>query len=348
MLAEVALPDRDPAIAAAVEARLAEKTMPPGALGRLQRLATALAVAQDSAHPVPGPAEAVVFAGDHGLVAEGVSAWPQAVTALMVETLCAGGAAAAVLARAEGARLEIVDVGVATPYRAPPPGLVEARIRPGTRNALVEDALSAGDRAAALAAGAAAALRARDRGARVLVPGEMGIGNTAAAALLAHALAGLPLEVLAGPGAGLDPAGVAAKRAILERVAARRPGPLDAPAALAAFGGFEIAAMAGAMVAGASARMAVLVDGFIATAAAMAALAAHPGIRPALIFAHRSAEPGHRAMLQALGAEPLLDLDLRLGEGTGGLAALPMLRLACRILDEMATFESAGIPRDAG
>ncbi|MDT8344831.1 MAG: nicotinate-nucleotide--dimethylbenzimidazole phosphoribosyltransferase, partial [Thermohalobaculum sp.] len=173
--------------------------------------------------------------------------------------------------------------------------------------------------------------------------GEMGIGNTSSAALLAHAVEGLPLAPLAGPGAGLDAAGVARKIAILERAAARRPGRLAPVEALAAFGGLEIAAMAGALIGAASTGAAVLVDGYISTAAAMVALAARPEARASCIFAHRSREPGHRLMLAHLGVDPLLDLDMRLGEGTGALLALPILRAAARMLAEMATFESAGI-----
>ncbi|MEM6972381.1 MAG: nicotinate-nucleotide--dimethylbenzimidazole phosphoribosyltransferase [Pseudomonadota bacterium] len=349
VLADCVVAPRDAAIADRIAARWAEKTMPPGALGRLITLGTALGVAQHTDRPQGAPAEVIVFAGDHGLVAEGVSAWPQAVTALMVETLAAGDAAASVMARSVGARLEIVDVGVATPYRAPPAALIDARIRAGTRNALHVNALTPKEVTAALTLGAAAAERALQRGARVLVLGEMGIGNTAAAALLAHAVAGLDLETLVGPGAGLDAAGVAGKRAVLERVLARHdtpPSGWDGQAALSAFGGLEIAAMAGGMIGGAAGKAAVIVDGFIATAAALVAVSVRPEIRPSLIFAHRSAEPGHRLMLDSMSAAPVLDLDLRLGEGTGGIAALPMVAMAARLLEEMATFESAGISRD--
>ncbi|MEL6766993.1 MAG: nicotinate-nucleotide--dimethylbenzimidazole phosphoribosyltransferase [Pseudomonadota bacterium] len=330
-------------LADTLAARLSRKTMPPGALGKLGALAIALGVAQRREVPAGGPAEALVFAADHGLVAAGISAWPQDVTALMVERLVLGDAAAPVLARASDARVTVVDVGVAGAYRVPLPDLVDARQRAGTRNAAEEDALTPAEVQGALEAGADAADAALARGALVLAPGEMGIGNTGTAALLAHAVGGLDLATLAGPGAGLDAAGVARKRAVLERVVARRPGRLDAEAALVAFGGLEIAAMAGAMIAGGSGRAAVLVDGFIATTAALLALAARPELRPSLIFAHRSAEPGHRLMLNHLGAEPLLDLGLRLGEGTGGLLALPLLKAAAAVMAEMATFESAGI-----
>ena len=343
MLSAYSIEPAPEGLAAEIRARIAAKTMPAGALGRIEDLALGLALAQRTVEPVAAPAEAIVFAADHGIVAEGVSAWPAEVTALMVANFCKGGAAANVFARAADARLTVVDAGVATPLAPDLPGLARRAVRPGTRNAAVEDALTAEEVAAALALGAEMAEQALARGARVLVLGEMGIGNTSAAALLAHAIGAIPLSVLAGPGAGLDAAGVAHKHAVLERAAARRPGRLGAEEALAAFGGLEIAAIAGAVIAAAASRAAVLVDGFIATAAALVALAARPEAKDACIFAHRSAEPGHRAMLEHLNARPLLDLDLRLGEGSGALLALPLVQAAAAMLAEMATFEGAGI-----
>ena len=212
-----------------------------------------------------------------------------------------------------------------------------------TRNAAVEDALTVDEVARTLAFGAGLAVEAVVGGARVIALGEMGIGNTSAATLVAHAVAGIDLGVLTGPGAGLDADGVGRKLAVLVRAAARRPGPLAAGDALAAFGGLEIVAMAGALIGAASRGAVVLVDGFIATAAALAALAARPEAKPYCVFAHRSKEPGHARMLEWLEVEPLIDLDLRLGEGTGALLALPLLRSACAMLNEMATFESAGV-----
>ncbi|MEO1775376.1 MAG: nicotinate-nucleotide--dimethylbenzimidazole phosphoribosyltransferase [Pseudomonadota bacterium] len=343
VLPEQQIPAPPAGLEEAVRAAWAEKTMPPGALGGLIDLSVALAGAQQTATPAARPAEALIFAADHGLVAEGVSAWPSAVTALMVETIASGDAASAVLARAASVPLSLVDVGVAAAYRTPPPGLIDRKIRDGTRNAAVEDALLAAEVTSALGVGAEVAEAALSRGARVLILGEMGIGNTSAAALVAQAVTDLPLEGLVGPGAGLDAPGIDRKRAVLRQAVARRPGRLSAPEALAAFGGLEIAAMAGAMIAGAAGRAAVLVDGFIATSAALVALAARPEIRPALIFAHRSAEPGHALMLDHLGARPILGLDLRLGEGSGALTAFPLVEAAARLLSEMATFRSAGI-----
>ena len=223
------------------------------------------------------------------------------------------------------------------------PALLRAGIRKGTRNAMHEDALTAGETQAALQFGARIAAEKANAGARVIAIGEMGIGNTSSAALLAHKLADIPIADLAGPGAGLDAQGVTRKAEILQRVAARRPETLTPEQALAAFGGLEIAGMAGAVIGAASAGAVVLVDGFIASAAALCALKARPDAAPYAVFAHRSKEPGHRRILDALSVEPLIDLDLRLGEGTGALLAFPLLRNACAMLRDMATFESAGV-----
>jgi nicotinate-nucleotide--dimethylbenzimidazole phosphoribosyltransferase len=262
----------------------------------------------------------------------------------MVANFLAGGAAANVFARSVGCAITVVDAGVATEL-PPDPALVRLGIGRGTRNAAVEDAMTPAEAGRAAAAGAELAAAAVRDGARAVLLGEMGIGNTASATLLAHALAGLDLGRATGPGAGLDAAGVARKRAVLERAAARRPGPLAPMEALAAFGGFEIAAMAGALLGAASAGALAVVDGFIAGAAALVAIRARPEAAPHAVFAHRSAEPGHAGLLDALGARPLLDLDMRLGEGTGALLALPVMRAACAMLADMATFEGAAVSR---
>lgn len=342
MLNDLRISPIDAALRQRVQQLIDGKTKPPGALGRIEALALQIALAQGTEAPAADPAHLLIFAGDHGLVAEGVSAWPQEVTAQMVLNFLQGGAAANVFARTHGVQLTVADAGVAAdlPDHAE---LQRADIRRGTRNAAHEDALMPDEVASALRFGADLARARVAAGDRLLAIGEMGIGNTASAALLAHAVAGLDLDALTGPGAGLDPAGVARKRAILMRTAARRPGRLAALEALAAFGGLEIAAMAGALVAAASARTPCLVDGYIATAAALVAIAARPDAEPYVIFAHRSHEPGHRLMLEALGADPVLDLDLRLGEGTGALLAIPLLRAACAMVAEMATFDSAGV-----
>jgi nicotinate-nucleotide--dimethylbenzimidazole phosphoribosyltransferase len=346
MLPELPIAPPDERLRAEVRAAIDAKAKPPGSLGRIEALALQMALAQGTARPAADPARLLIFAADHGLVAEGVSAWPQAVTAQMVANFLAGGGAATVFARSVGCEVTVVDAGVAAglpPRLQGDPALVRLGIRAGTRNAAAEDALTRGEAERAVAAGAELAIAAARGGARAVLLGEMGIGNTASATLLAHALAGLDLGRATGPGAGLDPAGVARKRAVLERAAARRPGPLTPLDALAAFGGLEIAAMAGALIGAASAGAVCVVDGFIAGAAGLVALRARPEAAPYAVFAHRSAEPGHAGILAALGATPLLDLDMRLGEGTGALLALPLMRAACAMLAEMATFEGAGV-----
>ena len=342
MLSDLNIPAPDVSLGERVQAAIDSKTKPPGSLGRIEALALQMALAQNSESPSADPAHLIIFAGDHGLVDEGVSAWPQEVTAQMVMNFLSGGAAANVFARTNGCGITVADAGVVgdLPDSA---DLARAGIRRGTRNAARQDAMTSAELDAALAFGASLASDRIEQGAKVIALGEMGIGNTASAALLAHAVAGLDLDALTGPGAGLDPDGVNRKREILARTAARRPGQLDPSVAMAAFGGLEIAGMAGALIAGAAGRTVVLVDGFIATAAAMVALAARPEARPYVVFAHRSHEPGHRLMLDALLATPILDLDMRLGEGTGGLLALPLLRASCAMLAEMATFAQAGV-----
>lgn len=335
-----------PEIEAAVRRAIDLKTKPPGSLGRIETLALRLALAQHSETP-GARATLLLAAGDHGLVEAGVSAWPSEVTAQMVQNFLAGGAAANVFARAVGAEIRIIDAGVASPL-PDDPRLIRANIRRGTRNALNEDALTAAEVDAALAFGAEQARAAAADGAQVIALGEMGIGNTSAAALIAHALTGAAIDDLVGAGAGLNAAGVARKADILRACAARRPGRLSAEDALAAFGGLEIAVLAGAVVGAAAAKCAVLVDGYIATAAALAAAALRPEVKPYMIYAHRGHEAGHGLMLDHLGAEALLDLDLRLGEGSGALLALPLLTAAAAMLNEMATFESAGVSGKEG
>ncbi len=318
------------------------KTKPPGSLGRIEELALQMAIAQESDSPLADPARLLLFAGDHGLVEEGVSAWPSEVTAQMVLNFLSGGAAANVFARSNNVEITVVDAGVVGDL-PDHPDLVRANIRKGTRNALKEDALTKEEAIAAVNFGKALAEKSVSEGAKVIALGEMGIGNTSSAALLAHAIEGIPLDVLAGPGAGLDTQGVEKKLEILKRTAARKQEKLSPVEALCAFGGLEIACMAGALAGAAGAKAVVLVDGFIATSAVMVALKIHPEFAENVIFAHKSKEPGHKAMLEKLNASALIDLELRLGEGSGALLALPLLRAACAMLNEMATFESAGV-----
>ncbi|MFN3954857.1 MAG: nicotinate-nucleotide--dimethylbenzimidazole phosphoribosyltransferase [Pararhodobacter sp.] len=314
------------------------KTKPLGALGRIEALAAQIAALQHSLAPRMESCTLTIFAADHGIARAGVSAFPQEVTAQMVLNFLNGGAAANVFARMQEIGLQVVDAGVAgTPIDHP--DLIARRIGAGTASFLDGPAMSPAQAEAALAQGAAVA---REAAGDALAFGEMGIGNTAAAAALSHKLSGLPLAVLVGRGTGLDDAGLERKLDILTRACART-GALDARAAMAEYGGFEIVMMAGAMLAAAQARRLVLVDGFIATAAALLALALDPAIRPALVFAHRSHEAGHRALLDHLDARPLLELDMRLGEGTGALLAWPLLRAAARMMTEMASFDEAGV-----
>lgn len=340
MLPEFAIAPVSEDLRAQVQGAIDIKTKPPGSLGRIEALALQMALAQDTAAP-GAKATLLLCAGDHGLTAEGVSAWPSEVTAQMVLNFLGGGAAANVFARAAGAEIRILDAGVLGDL-PDDPRLRRANIRRGTRNARSEDAMTAAEVEAALQFGATEATSAINDGAQVIALGEMGIGNTSSAALLAHVVAALPLADLVGAGAGLDAAGVAKKLDILEDTAARRTvtGPMDA---LAAFGGLEIAAMAGALIAAASRRAVVLVDGYIATAAALVALSARPEAADYVVFAHNGHEGGHAHMLAHIKADALLDLDLRLGEGSGALLAAPLLTAATAMLAEMATFESAGV-----
>ncbi len=318
------------------------KTKPPGSLGRIEKLALQMAVAQKTDNPIADPARLLLFAGDHGLVEEGVSAWPSDVTAQMVLNFLAGGAAANVFAKSNNIEISVVDAGVMADL-PDHQDLFRANIRKGTRNALKENALTLEEAGAALAFGEELASDEVSVGTKVIALGEMGIGNTSSAALLAHTIEGISLEILTGPGAGLDGDGVNKKLGILKKTAERRPGRLDPMDALCAFGGLEIACMAGALIGAAQENAIVLVDGFIATSAALCALRMHPELSANVVYAHKSKEPGHKAVLEALNAEPLLDLELRLGEGSGALLAFPLLRNACAMLNEMATFESAGI-----
>ncbi len=251
-------------------------------------------------------------------------------------------AAANVFARCSGMEISIVDAGIIGELGIHP-DLISSNIKKGTANSMHEDAMSTDELNQALQFGAALAKSAVENGNKVIALGEMGIGNTSSATLLAHAVHGIRIAELTGPGAGLDDAGVNRKIRILEKVVARKPGKLLPMDALQAFGGLEIAMMAGAIIGTASAGAIVLVDGFIASAAAMCALAARPDAAAYTVFAHRSKEPGHRLMMKAIGADPLIDLDLRLGEGTGALLAYPLLLSACAMINEMATFESAGV-----
>lgn len=335
----------DDTLTTALQRKIDGKTKPPGALGRLEALALHLGRVQQRLAPQLVDPRVYVFAGDHGLALEGVSAYPQDVTWQMVMNFLAGGAAVNALASAAGMAVRVVDAGVAHTF-ATAPGLVDAKIARGTRSSLHEPAMAPDQAATALRAGVALMQAAADEGCTVVALGEMGIANTSAAALLLHKLAGVPLAQAVGRGTGLADDGLARKQALLARAAART-GQLDALGALTEYGGFEIAMMAGAMLGAASRRMLVLVDGFIAGSAMLVAARLAPAVLDYAVFAHQSAEAGHTAMLRALDAKPLLALDMRLGEGTGAVLAYGLVQAAAAFLNDMASFEAAGVSNRA-
>jgi len=340
------IPQPDPAAVEAARRRHDRLTKPPGSLGRIEDLGCRLAGIQARATPRCDRVAVLIFAADHGVAARGVSAFPQAVTAQMLANFAAGGAAIGVLARQLDAELEVVDAGVA--HRVDPAlPIVHARIADGTTDLATGPAMDPEQSTAALDLGAARARRACERGCELLVPGEMGIGNTTAAAALLACLGPAPVAECIGRGTGIDDEGLARKRAAVDAAVRRHAGD-DPFAVLAGCGGFEIAAMSGAMLAAAARRVPVLVDGFIAGVAALAACRLAPACREHLIFAHRGAEHGHRRLLELLDADPLLDLDLRLGEASGAALAVPLLRAACALLAEMATFDEAGVGAEGG
>jgi nicotinate-nucleotide--dimethylbenzimidazole phosphoribosyltransferase len=322
-------------------------TKPPGSLGRLEKIGVQLSgIGRTSPPPIPEPAAVVVFAGDHGVVGSGVSAWPQEVTAQMVANFCNGGAAVNVLARQVGATVTVVDVGVATPIPVTGPGLLHRSVRLGTDDLSRGVAMTRTDALLALDVGVELADRCVDAGARCLITGDMGIGNTTASAAIIAAVTGrTPVEVT-GRGAGADDATmhrkVGAITDALERFA-NNQGPNGSLSLLEEFGGLEIAALAGFIIGGAAHRVPIITDGVIATAALLVAYGLAPDIRGYVIAGHRSVEPGATIALDHLELEPLLDLDLRLGEGSGAVLALPLVQAAARIMGEMATFDSAGV-----
>ena len=324
--------------------RQSQLTKPAGSLGRLEALAVQLAAMQGKAKPAVDRVWISLFAADHGIAEEGVSAFPQTVTRLMLHNFVQGGAAISVLSRQLKALLEVVDVGVAVPLDDCKE-IIVARAGNGTANFARQAAMNAAQLATALSAGAASAQRARAFGAEIFLGGEMGIGNSTSAAALACALLNAEPSLLAGPGTGLDAAGVARKCEVIAQALRLHADGLHEPMEiLRRLGGFEIAALVGAYLQAASLQMPSLVDGFISSVAALVAVRLQPACAEWLLYAHQSAEPGHRRVLDALDAQPILDLSMRLGEGSGAAVALPILRAACVLHGEMATFEEAGIP----
>lgn len=327
---------------AAARARQQQLTKPPGSLGRLEDVAVRLAGLQRTPRPSVERIWISIFAGDHGMAEEGVSAFPQSVTGDMLRNFAGGGAAISVLARALDASLEVVNLGtVNDPGEIP--GVRRAIIAPSTANFCRQAALTDAQLQTALRVGAESVAAARRAGAQLFIGGEMGIANTTAASALGSALLDAPPGALSGAGTGLDDVGIAHKAAVIARALDLHAGDHEAMEWLRRLGGFELAALVGAFLAAAQAGLPVLVDGFIATSVALVAVRVQPACRDWMLFAHRSHEHGHAQVLDALDAEPLLDLGMRLGEGSGAATAMPLLRLACALHNGMATFAEAGV-----
>jgi nicotinate-nucleotide--dimethylbenzimidazole phosphoribosyltransferase len=323
-------------------ARQQQLTKPAGSLGQLERLAVQLAGLQGRNTPSVDHLWIAIFAGDHGVVAEGVSAFPQEVTGQMLHNFVTGGAAISVLARQLSAQLDVVDLGTVSPLNLP--GVRHLNLGAGTANFVEGPAMTEAQGLLALEAGRDSVGRALASGAELFIGGEMGIGNTTAASALACAVLGSPVHLLVGPGTGLNAAGVTHKALVIERALALHAEHASDPLrSLFCLGGFEIAALVGAYLACAQQGVVALVDGFICSVAALIAVRLNPSVRDWLIFGHRGAEPGHRHLLESLQAEPLLDLGLRLGEGSGAALAVPLLRLACELHNGMATFAEAAV-----
>ena len=339
----------NPQLTQALQHKLDHKTKPLGSLGRMEQLALRLGQIQGTASPELQEPQMVVFAGDHGLAARGVSAFPSDVTWQMVENFLAGGAAVSVLARQHGLALTVVDCGVArdiAPREAAPgqPRLLLRKVAPGTQDASTGPAMSAEQCTQALNNGIELA---RELPGNVLLLGEMGIANTSVASLLLARLCGLPIAECTGAGTGLDAAGIERKRVVLQQALDANAAATTPLEALAALGGYEVATMVGAVLQAAQERRVILVDGFITSAAVLVASSLQPHVLQRCVFAHRSGERAHQLMLAQMQAEPLLDLGLRLGEGSGAALAWPLLQSACAILREMASFEAAGVSESA-
>ncbi len=333
----------DPAAMQAARLRQNELTKPPGSLGRLEELS--IQVAGICANPRPKLAHKVVLvmAGDHGVVAEGVSAYPQEVTLQMVANFLHGGAAINVLSRHVGARVVVVDMGVAADI-PPHPDLISRKVAYGTHNIAHRPAMSQDQALQCLESGAQVFLDQLASGLDILATGDMGIGNTTPSAAIAAVITGRPVEEIAGRGTGVDDTGLGRKvQAIQRALQVNQPEPADGLDVLAKVGGFEIGGLAGAILAAAANRRPVVIDGFISTAAAMIAVSLAPLARDYLIAAHTSMERGHHLMMEWLRVKPLLDLQMRLGEGTGAALAMSLVEAACKTLDEMATFNEAGV-----
>jgi nicotinate-nucleotide--dimethylbenzimidazole phosphoribosyltransferase len=325
-----------------LQRRLDTRTKPQGSLGRLETLALRIGLTLQSEQPRFVKPHIMVFAADHGIATAGVSAFPQEVTAQMVLNYLSGGAAINVLARQLALSLAVIDAGVASPLKSAP-GLIERSQGRGTRNYLQEAAMTSAQRDAAISCGRELAAAAIADGSNALLLGEMGIGNTASAAMLLHRLTGWSLEECVGRGTGLDQAGLTRKIHLLQTASARRGEKLSPLEALNEFGGFELAMLVGVILEAARHRCLVVVDGFAVSVTALVASLLHEDALSHCVFSHCSAEKAHRALLRRLEVEPLLDLEMRLGEASGAALAWPLIDASARLLSDMASFESAGV-----
>ncbi len=323
--------------------RQATLTKPPGSLGRLEELSIQLAAITGQPRPSLTRKAVIVMAGDHSVTAEGVSAYAAEVTSQMVLNFLRGGAAINVLARQAGARVVVVDVGVAFDFE-PQPGLASRKVARGTRNMDRGPAMTRAEAEQAIAVGLQVVEAEIASGLDLVATGDMGIGNTTPSAAITAVLSGFPVALVTGRGTGVDDAGLARKVSVIERaIALNRPDPRDPLDVLTKVGGLEIAGLVGVILGGAAQRLPVVIDGFISGAAALVAAGLAPQVKPYLIAAHQSVEIGHRIVLEHLGLRPLLDLGLRLGEGTGAALAFHLVEASTRILNEMATFNEAGV-----
>ena len=328
---------------AQAQARLDRLTKPIGSLGRLEELAAHYVMITGEMNPKVPRGAVYTFAADHGVTVEGVSAYPSAVTAQMVLNFLCGGAGVNVLARHVGIEVRVVDIGVAFDFESAP-GLIQRKVMPGTKNLMVESAMSLAQAEQALHVGIELATEAAQEGIGLIGTGEMGIGNTTASSAIAAVMTGRSVAEVTGRGTGIDDAGHARKIDVIQHaLALHRLDSTHAMEVLAKVGGLEIAGLAGLMLGAAAARIPVVLDGFIAGAAALIAVGLQPRCKDYLIASHQSVERGHRAILDHLGLKPLLDLDLRLGEGTGACLGMSLVFAAIKILTEMATFDEAGV-----
>ena len=322
-----------------IQRALDSKTKPIGSLGRLEQLAAQIATLQGTLTPSMSTCQLIIFGADHGIAAQNVSAYPSEVTRQMILNILSGGAAANAIANSLNIPVKLIDAGIAG-QPIDHPDLLNRRIATGTADFSLGPAMTPDQYQLATSHGTEIA---NSTTTDAICFGEIGIANTASASIIAHKILDIPLQDLVGPGTGLNDAGVQHKLTVLTRSANRTPTRLNSETALTEYGGFEVAMMSAAIQQAANSKRLVIIDGFIATAAAIAALNSDPTIINALVFSHRSGERGHDAMLKAINANPLLDLDMRLGEGTGALLAWPIIKAATAILNDMATFESAGV-----